>query len=285
MLSLVYLYKKTCQGLGFYDKIKLMLNRNIKRTIAALLLLLVLIAVFNFTGFSANIKNFFFCISSPIQKSFWQGGKNVSDFLSGVLDAGTLKKETEGLRLENKELLARIAILSELEKENEVLKQALEIGLEKEPELILARVTSKDISQDSVLVNKGEKDGVAEGMIVITGQKILLGRVGSVYNSFSEIVLISNKDSSFGARIPGRDIDGVIRGRGSSNLSLDLIPREKEIFENDVVITSVLGGVYPQGLLVGQVKTIKKSDVDPFQSAEIKPAIEINGLDYLFIIR
>ena len=261
-----------------------MLRRNLKKT-ALVFLLLVLLVVFNFTGFSTNIKNFFFSLSSPVQKSFWQGGKNVSDFLAGVFNAGALKKETEGLRLENQELLARIAVLSELEKENEVLRQALGLGLEKEPELILARVMNKDISQDSVLINKGEKDGVAEGMTVITGQKVLVGRVGSVYDRFSEVVLISNKDSSFGASIVERDIDGIIRGKGSSNLSLDLIPREKEIFDNDVVITSALGGIYPHGLLVGQVKTIKKSDVDPFQSADIRPAFEVNSLDYLFIIQ
>ena len=261
-----------------------MLRRNIKRTVVILLLLSTLVAVLNFSGLSTNIKNFFFWASAPVQKSFWQGGKNVSDFLTGVLQAGALEKEIESLRFGNQELLGRIAVLSELTKENEALRQALGLGLEKEWELILARVINKDISQDSILINRGERDGVLEGMTVITEQKVLLGRVGSVYDRFSEVVLISNKDSSFGARIPERDVDGIIRGRGSSGLSLDLIPRESEIFENDTVVTSVLGGVYPYGLLVGQVKTIKKSDVDPFQSAEIKPAFEINSLDYLFIL-
>jgi len=200
------------------------------------------------------------------------------------LEIKTLKKETEDLRLENQELIWQIAVLTELKRENETLRGALELGLEKELELMLVRVINKDISQDSILVNKGRKEGVLEGSAVITAQKVLLGKVRTVYESFSEVVLISNKESSFGARIPERDADGVIKGKGSFNLSLDLIPREKEISEGDVVITSALGDVYPPGLLVGQIKTIKKSDVDPFQSAEVKAAFDINNLDYLFIV-
>ncbi len=250
-----------------------------------MVLLSIFIVVLNFTGFSKNIKNFFFLISSPIQKSFWQAGKSVSDFATGILRTSAIKKEIEDFRLENQELLGQVAVLTELKRENEILREALGLGLEKESELMLVRIISKDIFQDSILVNKGEKDGVSKGLTVITGQKVLLGRVGSVYNRFSEVILISNKKSSFGARIPEREIDGIIKGRGGFNLSFVLIPREKEILENDTVVTSALGGVYPEGLLVGQIKTIKKSDVAPFQSAEIKPAFNVNNLDYLFIIK
>lgn len=261
-----------------------MLLLNIKKIVAVLVLFFVLMVVFNFTGFSKNIKNFFFFISSPIQKAFWQAGKSISGFVSGILEIKTLKKETENFRLENQRLLNQIAVLTELKKENETLREALKIGLEKELELTLVRVVNKDISQDSILVNKGERDGISQGSAVITAQKVLLGKVRTVYEGFSEVVLISNKESSFAARIPEKDADGVIKGKGSFSLSLDLIPREKEISENDVVITSALGGIYPAGLLVGQIKTIKKSDVDPFQSAEVKAAFDINNLDYLFIV-
>jgi len=261
-----------------------MLRGNFKKTVAVLLVLSVFITVFNLTDLSGKAKNFFFWLSSPIQRSFWQGGKNVSDFLTGILRTGALKKEAEDLRLENQELLVRIAGLVEQEKENEVLREALGLALEKESELILARVMNKDISQDSILINKGEEDGVSGGMTVITEQKVILGKIGAVYGRFSEVILISNENSSFGATILEREVDGVIKGKGGSGLSFGLIPKEKEIFENDVVVTSVLGGVYPPGFLVGKVKEVNKSDVDPFQSAEITPAFDVGSLDYLFIL-
>lgn len=261
-----------------------MLRRNLKKTVAVLLVLSIFIAVFNLTDFSLKTKNFFFWISAPIQGSLWQAGRNVSDFFAGMFMAGDLRKEVERIRFENQKLLVRLAGLTDLEKENEFLRETLGLGMENDFELIMARVTSKDISRDSVLINKGERDGISEGMAVITEQKVILGRIGLVYDRFAEVILITNKDSSFGARMPERGLDGVAKGKGSSNLSLELIPREKDVFENDAVVTSVLGGVYPQGLLVGQVETVKKSDVDPFQSATIKLAFDINRLDYVLVV-
>ncbi|MDP1538957.1 MAG: rod shape-determining protein MreC [bacterium] len=265
-------------------RLNIKLYQNIKKIIAVLLLLAIVVVVLNFTGVSKNIKNFFFLISSPIQKSFWQAGKNVSGFAAGILEARILKKEIDNLHFENQELLSQIVALKELKKENETLREALGLGLEKEFELMVVRVINKDISQDSILVDKGGKDGVLSGWPVITGQKVLLGKIGQVYDRFSEVILISNKESSFGAKIPEREIDGIVKGKGSFNLYFDLIPREKEISEAELVITSVLGGVYPQGLLVGEIKTIRKSDIEPFQTAEITPLFNVKNLDYLFII-
>lgn len=265
-------------------RLNIKLYQNIKKIIVVLLLLAIVVAVLNFTGFSKNIKNFFFLISSPVQKSFWQAGKNVSDFAAGILEARVLKKELDNLHFRNQELLSQIIALKELKEENETLREALGLGLEKEFELMVVRVISKDISQDAILVDKGGKDGVLSGWPVITGQKVLLGKIGQVYDRFSEVILISNKESSFGAKIPEKEIYGIVRGKGSFNLYFDLIPREKEISEAELVITSVLGGVYPQGLLVGEIKTIRKSALEPFQTAEITPFFNIKNLDYLFII-
>ena len=260
-------------------------QKNIKKIIAVLVLLAIIVIVSNFTGFSKNIKNFFFLISSPIQKSFWQAGKNVSVFSAGILEVRILKKELDKLYLKNQELLSQIVAIIELKKENEVLREALGLGLEKEFQLMLVQIISKDISQDSILINKGKKDGVLEGWPVITGEKVLLGRIGQVYSRFSEVILISNKKSSFDAKISDTEIYGIVKGEEKFKIYLDLIPKDKAIFEGkDVIITSALGGVYPQGLLVGEIKTISKSDTDPFQRAEITPFFNIKNLDYLFII-
>jgi rod shape-determining protein MreC len=262
-----------------------------KKTIAIFVLFFILIIFFNFSGFSDNIKNFSFFVSSPIQKIFWPVGKNISDFTSGVLKTGVLKKEIEILHHENQELIGQIISLIELRKENKALREALGLGLEKEFDLMLARATGKDIFRDSILIDKGSKDGVFEGLPVITRGKALSGRIGQVYDNFSEVILISNKESSFDAKIfeesadESRQVYGIAKGKGGFGLYFDLIPKDQNVFERDIVVTSALGGIYPPGLLIGEIKEVKKSDIDPFQAAEIKPAFDIKDLDYLFIIK
>lgn len=251
---------------------------------AFFLLLVLVFFVFNFTGFSKDIKNFFYSFSSPLQKSLWGAGINASDFLGSFFEAATLKKENDSLRSENQELLSQIAYLKELEKENETLRNALGIGLEKDFQLMLCNITGKDFSQDSILIDRGSKDGVLKDLPVISEQKVVVGKIGEVYDNFSEVILISNKKSSFDAKIADKDIAGLVKGKGSLGIYFDLIPKGKEVIAGDLIVSTSLGGVFPKGLLVGAVKEVKKSDVEVFQTAEIEPSFNIGNANSLFII-
>ena len=115
-------------------------------------------------------------------------------------------------------------------------------------------------------------------MPAITEQKVLVGRIKEIYDKFSKVMLISQKDSSFDAEF------GIVRGQGNLKLLYDLIPKEKEIFQGDIVVTSALGGIFPQGLLVGKIRKVKKNDVESFQQAEIQPGFNVSQSERLFII-
>jgi len=246
--------------------------------------LITFFVVLNLTGFSKEVKNFFYLISQPFQKTFWQAGDRVSDFFEMITEIKNLKKENEELLLKNQELLAKIALLEELKKENEILREALDIGLEKEFKLIFSQVIGKDIDQDSLLINKGSNNGISKDFSVITQQKVLVGKISAVYSNHSKVMLLTNKESSFSGKIQEKDIDGIVKGKGNLRLFLDLILSDVEIFPGDIVLTSALGGIFPRGLLVGEIKEVKKSDIEPFQQAEIKPAFDIKELKSLFII-
>jgi len=249
--------------------------------------LLLLVAVFfglNFSGFSKNIKDLFYDLSAPFQKALWGAGENVSGFFNKLSETGNLQDELSELNLKNQELLGQIVALQELKKENEFMRKAMDLGLEKEFDLTLVQIISKDVSGDSILINRGTEVGISEGMPVITNQKLLLGKIGKVYQGFSEVILISNKKSSFDAEIREKEIFGIVKGKGSFEVSFDLAPKDKEIAQGDLIVTSALGGVFPQGLLAGQVQEVKKSDVEQFQTALIKPGFDIGSLDYLFVI-
>ena len=234
--------------------------------------------------FQKEVRGFFYSISAPIQKTLWEGGDRVSDFFETIVEIKNLKKENESLKLKNQELLAEIVSLRELKKENQILREALEIGLQKEFKLTLAEVIGKDINQDSILINQGLREGIFEGMPVITSQKVLLGKITEVYENFSRVMLISNKESSFDVKIADTNITGIVNGKGGLNLVLDLIPKDQEIKEGALLITSNLGGIYPQNLLVGLIKEIKKSDLKPFQQAEVLPFFDLRELEKVFII-
>lgn len=284
-----------------------------KRFLIGIIILIICIFLLNL--FQKDVRNFFYTISAPIQKVFWGAGDRVSDFFGAFIRVNNLKKERNELTLKNQELLTQAALLEKLKEENKVLREALGIELQKEFKLIISQTIEKDVSQDFILIDKGSKEGVSKGMPVITQQKVLVGRIVEVYENFSKVMLISNEKSSFDAKIQRgdysppaargasakaeeggggvgvpaeggapKDISGVIKGEGNFKILFDLIPREEEIFPGDTVITSSLAGIFPEGLLVGEVKEVEKSDVETFQKAKITPAFNISQIEILFVV-
>ena len=263
------------------------LSRKKSRVLAGIAVVVLAIVLLNV--FQKEMRGFFYYFSSPIQKVFFKAGKGTADFLAGVFRAGDLKKELDELKNKNQELSTKIIALESLEEENKILREALGLEFQKKFKISLAQVIGKDISQDFLLIDKGAKDNVLKNMPVITQQKVLVGRISEVYDKFSKVMLISHKNSSFNVVVTEQEelsssSTGVVRGEGNLKILFDLIPKEKEIFAEELVFTSALGGIFPEGLLVGKIKEVKKSDVEPFQQAEISPAFDISNIDKLFII-
>ncbi len=263
----------------------MMLNfrkRKVLKTLIIILAVILLLVILNLC--IKSVKNFFYAISNPFQKFFWRIGNNSSDFLYAFLKIKDLKNDNNQLLLENQELLQELSVLEDLKKENQTLREALDVGLQKDFKIILAQVISKDLSEDSILIDKGSEDEILKDMPVINQQKALFGRIAEVYKNFSRVTLISNKNCVFDAKVQGKEIYGVIKGKGSSNLYFDLISREAELKEGDVLVTSALGEKFPQNLLIGEVGRVKKEDTKPFQTADIRPFFDLKKTDNLFIV-
>ena len=252
--------------------------------IGVIVLIIISLYFLNFEPVSKGIKNFFYSVSQPIQRWFWTQGINTSGFLEAVLESTSLKEENKKLGLENQELVNKTIELEKLKKENKDLRTVLGLGLEKEFDLKISQAIAKDISNDFLIINKGAKHGIEFGLPVITEQKILIGKVNQVYENISKVQLSTSKSVSFDVKILGKETYGLAKGIGNFKLSIELIPREKTIQITDKIITSALGGNFPAGLLVGEVKDVKKSDITAFQEVEAIPAFEFGELNNLFII-
>jgi rod shape-determining protein MreC len=266
---------------------------------------LAAVIIFALNFYQKPVRNFFYLISAPIQKTLWRLGDRVSNFFEAISGIQNLKKENEDLKVKIQSLTAENVSLKELGKENATLRTALNLGLEKEFKLTLAQVIGKDISQDSLIIDRGSKDGVLKNQPVITEQKSLVGRISEVYENFSKVMLITNKDSTFDGKIseteiyPVRDyqseekmpreqisngVYSLVKGYGNFKVFFDLVPKDKEIKKGDIIVTAATGGIFPEGLLVGEIKEVQKSDVEPFQKVEISPSLDIKEINYLFVI-
>jgi rod shape-determining protein MreC len=211
-------------------------------------------------------------------------GDRISGFFETVGNLSKLKAADDESQKLIQELLAEKASSAELKKENEMLREALQIGLQEDFQLAFAEVIGKDIGQESILINQGAEDGLSVGMPVVTEQKILLGRISETFKNSSRVILISNKESSFDAKVSDTDTTGIARGQGGSKIKFDLVPQDQALGVDDLVVSSSLGGVYPEGLLAGVVSKVSRNDVTPFYQAEIAPLFDIQETAAVFVI-
>ncbi len=256
-------------------------KRRKKRTTLVIVALVCFVFLLSF--FSGRIFNLFYQVSFPIQNSLGSLGNRTSFFVNYFLKADQIRKEKEILENERQQLIAEIFSLKEIERENQFLREALELGLDEEFNLVFAQAFSFDFPSDSFLVDKGKREGVSIGMPVITSRKIVVGRVFEVYDNFSRIMLITHKDSSFfDARIQKSETIGVVKGESRFSLILDFIDKDDEIEVGRGVIT--MGEIFPGGFLAGKVKKVTEIDAEPFQKVEIKPLFDPRKLEKVFII-
>lgn len=249
------------------------------KIIIGIFLLVFFIMLLNF--FNAPTKNFFFTVSSPIQKTFWSAGESSSGFLSSVINAGDLSKENDNLKNENQKLISEITSLQAINDANQAQSNVSQACQNTNFKLLMAGVIGLD-GQDELTINKGSVDGVAENMPVINQQNVVFGKIDKVYKNFSQVMLVSNKKSIINVKIG--DINGVIKGSGNQSFYLDLVPVNSNLNKGDVLTTSALEKTFPKDLLVGTVLQIQKNDQKPFLQAQVQPFFNLSNADNLFVI-
>ncbi len=254
------------------------------------ILSLLIIAVFIFLNSQGWLKipqDIFFQLTAPGQKIIHQFSLKFNSLISFLSSINNLNQENIKLNQENQELLDEISQLKEMAQENEFLRQQIGLASSEPRQLILANIIGQDSSGlgKYFLINKGAKDGVKEKAAVISAGNLLLGQVIETTNSFSKIQLITDPNSRINALIQESRITGLVRGGRGLNLTIDLLPQGKTIEQGQTIITSGLAGFFPPGLLIGQIERVISSQVQISQTAKIKPVVDFNKLEKVFVIK
>ncbi len=231
--------------------------------------------------FSDHLKNAFFFASSPVQKLVFDKGGVLYGSMEVVLNLGDIKEEIRELRLENSTLSARLALQRDIVAENKALREALDLDIRGEEEFIFSEIISASTSSGYVNIKHGKNKEVKEGYSVITPEGAVLGSVAEVHPHFSQVMLLTSKETSFEARV-GEYI-GVLRG--GEELHLEMLPRDSEIKEGDLVTTFSQSEVHPRGLFVGRVSEVIDDDVEAFVEAKVRPGFHLHEVDFLFILK
>lgn len=209
-------------------------------------------------------------------------------------------KDLQNTYSENKELKARLDELAKLEadvgqlkKENEELREILD---EKEAlrdyDPIQATVIGRnpDRWHELLIINKGEVNGIEPNMAVMTTNG-LIGKVKNTQQFTSTIQLLSSLDPTnrISAEIQGGEESffGTIEGYDEERelLKLKRIPFDAEINKDQNVITSGLGGIFPEALPIGKVVDVEPDEFGLNLTAYVKPGANFYDIRNVIVVK
>lgn len=258
-------------------------DSNLKIIFAFILLLAVTISDITFNlGIGRQVSAFL----RPVRIVVSDVGLGVYNFFDNFRNIGNLQKENQDLTDKLNKALAEIAVLNEAQKENASLKRDLNFKQETDFELVSAHVISFDPAniRETVTLGVGTDDGITEGDIVIS-EGFLVGKILSTTNHTARVKLISDPASTIAASISSSSVSGVVKGRIGNGLSLEQIPQSEKVNNNDIVVTSGLGGDFPKGIIIGQVEEIQNVSGSIFQTISLRAMADLNKLERVMVIK
>ncbi|NMA12152.1 MAG: rod shape-determining protein MreC [Chloroflexi bacterium] len=227
-------------------------------------------------------------IDPVIQLQTW-----VSERVQIIYEFFTIPRDVVSLRSENQSLQNQVSLLQtqiiQLEqdlREADILYSLLGFARGRPEETyIAAKVIGRDPSPflQYILIDKGSDDGIAYNMPVVT-EKGLVGRVDAVTASAARVQLITDNAALVNSKIVGEDIDGVVRGSVTSDITIEMVSQEYTIEPGQTVQTSGLGGNYPADITIGTILNVNKLENELFQSASLQPSEDFMNLTAVLVV-
>lgn len=258
--------------------------------IGIIVALILLGFVLDQLGYMGPVRAYVQTALAPLQRSATSISQDVSQSFEQTESLETLQARNAELEALNNELTVENIRLREVERENEVLRQLFNYSgsnpqFSYQPTTVRGRSVGVDPTNllYYVYTDVGIRDGIARNMPVVT-ERGLVGRVTAVGPNSAQVLMLIDPASAVNALVQNSRSTGIVRGNIDGTLLMERIPQNEEVNPGDIVLTSGLGGNFPDKLVIGQVTEVIQRDQDMFQTARIRPTVDFGTLETMFII-
>ena len=224
-------------------------------------------------------------ICSPFQKGATFVIKTVQGTFQQYVFLINLEEENRTLKQKIAQLQEENYGMKEMKLANERLRELLQFRKKNSSSMIGAEVIGQDPSSwfKSVTIDKGERDGVKKGMAVISPAGVI-GQILKTAPHYAVVLLLTDYNSAIDSVVQRTRAKAIVEGKGENRCQLKYLLRADEVAVGDVVITSGLGGNFPKGLMIGDIKKVDKKGHGVFQYAELVPSVDLTQLEEVFVI-
>lgn len=207
-----------------------------------------------------------------------------------LLSKGQLERENEQLRRQNQELKIRLQQDAAVWAEDQRLRNLVGWPRQIPWKVRLARVIARDPANwwRSVEIDLGSRDGVRANAPVLTSAG-LVGRVQTVGDSRSQVILLGNPDLRVAAVVRPSGKTGVINSSSSSPqendmVDLDYLTDASTVHPGQNVVTWGEGGIFPANIPIGYIVDLRAKEFGLATEARVKLWADIDSLEEVWVI-
>ena len=201
-------------------------------------------------------------------------------------DVASLRQQNAQLEAQLSQAQAQVIELQQQLSEAQILYSLLDFARQNpENRYAAATVIGREYSPllQLIYIEHGSDDGLRRGMPVVTTQG-LVGRIDAVTATAARVQLITDTSSAVNVRLKDSQTEAILTGSITGDLSVDMVPQDVKIQPGELIVTSGLGGTYPENLVIGQVISVRKRENDLFQTASIQPVVDFANLKVVLVI-
>jgi rod shape-determining protein MreC len=262
-------------------------------TFTAILVLCLLMMLFSNRNVILQPKKVGQSFFSAFQLSLHAVTNWFTETVTSIRELRRLRTELEEARSRLMEYEQVSRDLAELRRANQELREQLGFVRGLSFRYIAAEVIARDPSNQfsTIVVNRGSIHGMQEGMPVIAFQRGLQGLVGRVVlvSLASSIVQpITDPNSYVAARLQSSRFDGLVAGsqRAADMLVMSYVKKlaVNEVQYGELVITSGMGQLFPEGIHIGRVREMTAKGYEASLELEVEPIVDFSRLEFVYII-
>ena len=197
-----------------------------------------------------------------------------------------LLADNERLTNQNLKMSEQLQRFNVLQAENAELRKLLDVPVKPQVRKMVAELMAVDNNPFSqqIMINKGALDGVYLSQSVLDDRGIV-GQVMEVGTTNSRVVLISDVTHAIPVRSLRNNIRFVATGNGAfDELFLEHVPHSVDVQEGDMLVSSGLGEVFPEGYPVARVSSVVHDEGRPFATVTAQPLARLDRLKHLLLL-
>lgn len=221
-------------------------------------------------------------VLGPLQKTMSRATDSIGDLWDDYLALVAVREENQRLKALLDSYNEKLAQYREAYATYLYLQEELDFRQQADFPPLTARVIGRDPSYwfHTILVDRGENDGVVEGMVALTSHGIV-GQVIHVSPNYCKILLANAPSSAIDVIVQKSRVRGILKGAGKNGFVLHYVLKNADVAQGDRIVTAGIGGVFASGIPVGTVSAVHRKQRGMFLEIEVTPAVDFQKLEFL----